>query len=261
VLRSNTVKADFVVVTVPLTSLTNDELESFASMQIGGELKKFYGYRGYMLDQIFVGDNGDRMMLQAAGARADDLLSLINSKWQGLSVARLDIQLTILVGDADSIIRSTMPPTAYKAVRMLNLNERGATLYVGSPKSRCRLRMYNKTVQLVEERVGGMEKLRIELQLRDDYADRGMINMLAGAGNMFFRYYVAKMTDGYITTLVDKAFKDSDMVAMVEVKPDMVEDGRKVWLEQSVLPALMKLAVYDREYYENFLRKLTELVD
>jgi hypothetical protein len=261
VLRSNTVKADFVVVTVPFTSLTNDELESFASMQIGGELKKFYGYRGYMLEQIFVGDNGDRMMLQAAGARADDLLSLINSKWQGLSVARLDIQLTILVGDADSIIRSTMPPTAYKAVRMLNLNERGATLYVGSPKSRCRLRMYNKTAQLVEERVGGMEKLRIELQLRDDYADRGMINMLAGAGNMFFRYYVAKMTDGYITTLVDKAFKDSDMVAMVEVKPDMVEDGRKVWLEQSVLPALMKLAVYDREYYENFLRKLTELVD
>jgi hypothetical protein len=261
VLRSNTVKADFVVVTVPLASLTNDELESFASMQIGGELKKFYGYRGCMLDQIFVGDNGDRMMLQAAGARADDLLSLINSKWQGLSVARLDIQLTILVGDADCIIRSTMPPTAYKAVRMLNLNERGATLYVGSPKSRCRLRMYNKTAQLVEERVGGMEKLRIELQLRDDYADRGMINMLAGAGNMFFRYYVAKMTDGYITTLVDKAFKDSDMVAMVEVKPDRVEDGRKVWLEQSVLPALMKLAVYDREYYENFLRKLTELVD
>jgi hypothetical protein len=261
VLRSNTVKADFVVVTVPLTSLTNDELESFASMQIGGELKKFYGYRGYMLDQIFVGDNGDRMMLQAAGARADDLLSLINSKWQGLSVARLDIQLTILVGDADSIIRSTMPPTVYKAVRMLNLNERGATLYVGSPKSRCRLRMYNKTAQLVEERVGDMEKLRIELQLRDDYADRGMINMLAGAGNMFFRYYVAKMTDGYITTLVDKAFKYSDMVAMVEVKPDRVEDGRKVWLEQSVLPALMKLAVYDREYYENFLRKLKELVD
>jgi len=261
VLQSNTVKADFLVVTVPITSLTHDELESFASMQIGGELKKFYGYRGYMLDQVFVGDNGDRMMLQATGAKADDILSSINSKWQGLSVARLDIQLTLLVADADSIIRSTMPPTIYKAVRMLNLGERGATLYVGSPKSRCRLRVYNKTAQLGEERVRDMEKLRIELQLRDDYADRGLLNMLACAGNMFFRYYVAKMTDGYITALVDKAFKDSDMVAMVEVKPNKSADGRKVWLEHSVLPALMKLAVYDREYCEDFVRRLRELVD
>jgi len=69
------------------------------------------------------------------------------------------------------------------------------------------------------------------------------------------------MTDGYITALVDKAFKDSDMVAMVEVKPNKSADGRKVWLEHSVLPALMKLAVYDREYCEDFVRRLRELVD
>jgi hypothetical protein len=106
-----------------------------------------------------------------------------------------------------------------------------------------------------------MERLRLELQLRDDYADRGFLNMRAGSGDMFFRYYVSRMTDGYVTNLVDRAFKNSDMLAMIEKSLDNAEDGRKVWLEHSVLPALMKLAVYDREYYEAFLKRLQELVD
>jgi hypothetical protein len=230
-------------------------------MSYDGELKRFYGYRGYLKDGLFIGDNGERMMLQAAGSKADESLALIDSKWQGLSIARIDIQLTILVADADSVIRGIIPAKAYKAVRLTNLGERGSTLYVGATKSRCRLRVYNKTAQANEERIQDMERLRLELQLRDDYADRGFLNMRAGSGDMFFRYYVSRMTDGYTTALIDKAFKNSDMLAMIDKKPDNAEDGRKVWLEHSVLPALMKLAVYDREYYDSFLKRLKELVD
>lgn len=259
--RSNTVQADFLVVTVPLSSVDDEQLDDFARMSYDGELKKFYGYRGFMKGGIFVGDNGERMMIQATGARANEALGLINAKWQGLSVARLDIQLTVLVASADSIISGAMPAKVYKSVRMVNLNEPGATLYVGAPKSRCRLRVYNKTAQLNEQRVDDMEKLRIELQLRDDYADRGLINMIAGTGDMFFRYYVSRMTDGYITNIVDRALQNSNMLAMTETLPDSSVDGRKVWLEHSVLPALIKLAVYDREYYEQFLQRLREIID
>jgi len=259
--KTNTVQADFLVVTVPLSSIEDEQLDDFARMSYDGELRKFYGYRGFMKDNLYIGDNGDRMMIQATGAKANDALGLINPKWQGLSVARLDLQLTVLVGSADSIITSTMPSKLYKSVRMVNLNEPGATLYVGAPKSRCRLRIYNKTAQQGEQRVNGMEKLRIELQLRDDYADRCLLNMFAGTGDMFFRHYVFKMTDGYITNLVDRAFKNSDMVAMIEEVPGEKLDGRKIWLEHSVLPAIMKLAVYDREYCEQFIKRLTELID
>jgi len=156
--RSNTVQADYLVATVPLNSVDEQRLDDFAKMTFEGVLKKFYGYRGFMLDNLYIGDNGDRMMLMASGAKAQEAIKLIDTKWPGLSVARLDIQLTIYVADADSVIRGIMPATAYKSVRLTNLNERGSTLYVGSPKSRCRLRVYNKTAQLGEDRVQDMEK-------------------------------------------------------------------------------------------------------
>jgi hypothetical protein len=259
--RSNTVQADYLVATVPINSVDEQRLDDFAKMTFEGKLKKFYGYRGFMLDNLYIGDNGDRMMLMASGAKAQEAVKLIDTKWPGLSVARLDIQLTIYVADADSLIRGIMPAPAYKSVRLTNLSERGSTLYVGSPKSRCRLRVYNKTAQLAEDRVQDMEKLRIELQLRDDYADRGLVNLLAGAGDMFFRFYVQKMTDAYIANLLDRAFKDSNMVAMVKEELGNKEDSRKTWLENCVLPAIMRLAVSDREYYEQFVQRLRDLID
>jgi len=258
---SNTVKADFLVATVPLASVDDEKLDDFARMVIEGDYRRFYGYKGFIKDKLFIGDNGDRMLIQATGERANDMISMIETSWTGLSVARIDIQLTILVADADSIISRTMPSPTYKAVRLLNLGERGATLYVGSPKSRCRLRMYNKTAESGEGLINGMERLRIELQLRDDYADRCLINMRAGAGNMYFRYYASRMTDGYITNLIDRAFKHSDMVHMIETESPKSDDTRKAWLEHSVIPALMKLAAYDKEYVRDFLARLKEILD
>lgn len=259
--RQNTVKADFLVATVPLSSVDDEQLGDFARMSVDGEFRRFYGYAGFWKDNFFIGDNGTRALFQATGARADEIVQLIETSWQGLSVARLDIQLTVLVADADAVISRTHPSKAYKAVRMLNLGERGSTLYVGSPKSRVRLRMYNKTAESGEPLVSGMERMRIELQLRDDYADRGLVNLKAGAGDMFFRYYVSRMTDGYITAIVDRAFKDSDMLAMIETSTEKSDDTRKAWLEHSVIPALMKLAAYDKLYVRDFLARLKDLLD
>jgi hypothetical protein len=259
--RQNTVKADFLVATVPLSSVDDELLGNFARMSVDGEFRRFYGYAGFLKDNFFIGDNGDRVLFQATGSRAEDIIPLIETTWAGLSVARLDIQLTVLVADADAVISRVFPSKAYKAVRMLNLGERGATLYVGSPKSRVRLRMYNKTAESGESLVSGMERMRIELQLRDEYADRGLINLKAGAGDMFFRYYVTRMTDGYTTAIVDRAFKDSDMLAMVETCTEKSDDTRKAWLEHSVIPAIMKLAAYDKPFVKDFLARLKEILD
>ena len=259
--RVNTVKADYLVVTVPLASLDQDAANKLAGLTIDGTFRRLYGYAGFVKDNLFVGDNGTRFLLQATGSRANDAISLIETSWAGLSVARIDIQLTVLVVDADAIIASTMPPKPYKAIRITNLGERGSTLYVGSPSSRCRLRLYNKTAESGEERIAGMERLRIELQCRDSYADRGLINMKANAGDMFFRYYVLKMTDGYITAIIDKAFRHSDLVSMVDTVTAKSEDSRKQWLEHSVLPAIQKLSIQDREYVKHFIARLNEIID
>jgi len=220
-----------------------------------------YGYKGFLYDKVFVGDNGDRMLLQATGSRSNDMLAYINKRWAGLSVARIDLQVTVLVADADAIIRGIMPPKPYKSVRMLNLNERGSTIYIGSPKSRCRLRIYNKSAELGEDRINDMEKLRVELQLRDEYADRGLINMLAGTGEAFMRHYLAKMSDAYVVSVVEQAFANSNLLAMTEVSSLKSEDSRKEWLEHTVMPALFRLSVYDPGYFREFLDKLKALID
>jgi len=259
--RVNTVKADYLVATTPLSSLSQDTLNELAGLTVDGVFRRFYGYKGFEKGGLFVGDNGNRLLLQATGGCANDAISLIDTSWVGLSVARIDIQLTVLVTDADAIIASTAPPKSYQSIRITNLNERGSTLYVGSPSSRCRLRMYNKTAESHEERISGMERLRIELQCRDSYADRGLINMKANTGDMFFRYYVLKMTDGYVTAIIDKAFRNSDLVSMVDRITETSEDSRKQWLEHTVMPAIQRLAVYDREYVKSFIARLNEVID
>jgi len=259
--RANSVKVDYLVATVPLSSVEEETLDRLAGLVIEGEYRKVYGYRGFVKNSIYVGDNGNRMMIQATGSAANEAVDLVNAEWQQLSVARLDIQLTVLVADADSVIRSTMPPMAYKAVRMINLGERGSTLYVGSPKSRCRLRIYNKTAEAGEDRIDGNERLRIELQLRDDYADRALINIEAGTADMFFRHYVSRMSDGYITSIVDRALANSNMLSMTDRVTEKSTEGRREWIEHCVLPALIKLSVQDKEYYGQLVNRLKELLD
>jgi len=107
--RENTVKADYLVATVPLNSVQPEQLNVFEQMSVDGQFRRFFGYAGYVKDCFFVGDNGNRLMIQATGTKADQVLPLIETTWSGLSVARLDIQLTILVADADSVVCKTMP--------------------------------------------------------------------------------------------------------------------------------------------------------
>jgi hypothetical protein len=121
--------------------------------------------------------------------------------------------------------------------------------------------MYNKTAESGEERIAGMERLRIELQCRDSYADRGLVNMKANTGDMFFRHYVFRMTDGYVTAILDNAFKNSNLVSMVDTVTEKSLDGRKQWLENSVMPAIQRLAVYDKEYIKSFIARLNEIID
>jgi hypothetical protein len=48
---------------------------------------------------------------------------------------------------------------------------------------------------------------------------------------------------------------------MTEVGSLKSEDSRKEWLEHSVMPALLKLAVYDPAYIRGFLDRLKGLID
>jgi len=60
--RVNTVKADYLVATVPLSSVDQETLNLLAGETIEGDFRRIYGYAGFVKNKLFVGDNGQRIV-------------------------------------------------------------------------------------------------------------------------------------------------------------------------------------------------------
>ena len=88
-------------------------------------------------------------MYQASGSWAHAIARKLDRLLpvEGRSVARIDVQATLAVHDADAIIRTTVPNRRYKGTLIQTVFGKGATLYVGAPSSDARLRLYNKSAE------------------------------------------------------------------------------------------------------------------
>lgn len=206
------------------------------------------GARGWRGNRSFVGvfDNG-MLLIEATGSAAqsaaDTIDKLISS--DGMSVARIDLQATFWVADADAIIRTIVPSRRYRCTQVMNVYERGCTLYVGSPSSDARLRIYNKSVESGQHPPEGGEWLRVEIQLRNKYADRAWISWRKRAQNGLLLEYVRKMLDERTYRLVRDAIEHGDEPIFDEDLEDDWLCRRLYWLEHTVVPALRKLALHD----------------
>jgi hypothetical protein len=68
-----------------------------------------------------------------------------------------------------------------------------------------------------------------------------------------------KMVDVYTYKLVEGAIRSSEEELFTDDFPSTKDDPiarKKRWLEQSVLPALRRLLVEDKEYVDNFIKSL-----
>lgn len=87
-------------------------------------------------------------MLWVSGSEAHYVARTLNMAiFESYSVARMDLQVTMTSLDADYMIEYIQPSKVYKATKIVNLNGKGTTLYVGAPTSNLRLRVYNKTAE------------------------------------------------------------------------------------------------------------------
>lgn len=211
-------------------------------------------------DGLFVGrfSNG-RWIVSCAGARADDVMRVLALTDIQPSVARLDLQVTVGVDDADAIIRSIKPNARYKTLLAAPVGEgeRGATLYIGAPKSRKRLRVYNKSAQSGMQPPLG-EYLRIELQLRDAEADYYYSTLRAGGKAIMYKAYrntvvaMAPALEGYLP--VTKS-------AHVDIQVDRATRPRyDYWIRQSVIPGVLKAALIADQETRDALRDLREAI-
>lgn len=205
----------------------------------------YMGAEGVQVGRRYVGSWRDgRWLIVATGSSAIDPWRRVSEVAQGLvegeSVARVDLQLTYPVADADELIRGLVPHPRYKASRVVNLSERGGTLYVGAAGSDKRLRVYNKSAQAGVGLAAG-ELVRVELQLRNHYADHALVVARAG-GPRGLQAWWRQSVIGMVPALAYSL--PTAEQAHIDVEPAPRGDtSYKAWIERCVVPALGKAAL------------------
>jgi hypothetical protein len=135
------------------------------------------------------------------------------------------------------------------------------TLYIGSPSSRCRLRVYNKTAESGLVAPDGRSLLRVEVQTRDRYADQSLVQVRDGKADLLIDGVILKMVDHKKSskTALDVISKGTAQVPqewLIRDEPDETE-RRKYWIETCVMPAIRKVLAADPAYRD----VLTKLID
>jgi len=253
-------RADYLVVTVPRSEAAEAAYPVMVAYWLPDPQPfALYGYRGYRSGKVFLGEREDRYLVQATGAIAHDVaLRFPLPVEHELSVARIDVQVTMVVQDADFFIRACEPQGPYQATRWSRVGEPGETLYVGAPKSDCRLRIYNKTAESgIKPQVPG-DFLRVEIQFRNRYADRMFRAIRARAPRLPFLSHLRRMVDSFTFDTVKRHVESVEEELFPEeqfVEVDALA-RRKAWLERSVIPAMRKVLAEEPEYLQVFLQLL-----
>jgi len=253
---------DYFVITMPRDASADAHFPAIVGQYVSqpqqDRIMQYHGYRGK--NKVFVGQSSDRIMIWASGRNAHYVAKTLKTDiFESYSVARMDLQITMTSLDADYMIEYIQPNKVYKCTKITNLHEKGTTLYVGAPTSRVRLRIYNKTAESGIRPEGGGEYVRFELQCRDQYADKAFVAVRNNMARSFYLMMLKKMIDAYTSELVESAIRSADEELFVDDFPTSKDDPvarKKRWLEQSVLPALRRLLVEDRDYVDNFVKLL-----
>jgi len=258
-------RADFLVLTWPRTVAAEAAYPVIMSYWIlDPKPALLYGFRGYRSGKVFIGEREDRYLIQATGAIAHDVaLAFPLPVDHELSVARIDVQTTFVVRDADFFISACEPGKAYKAVRWSAVGEPGQTLYVGAPSSDCRLRIYNKTAESGIKPLGLGDFIRFEIQFRNRYADRMFRAIRARAPKFPFLSHLRKMVDNFAFETVKNHLEsiEDELFPEEEYKEMDAISRRKLWLEKSVIPALRKVIAEEPEYLQTFLKILDNPIE
>jgi hypothetical protein len=252
-----TLKVDYLVATYEL-SVVEAHLPAIAGAVIRKpERGKHLGYQGYWCVEsrrAFVGDDSRRVMVSVTSSPAH-AAALAIPRLETLSIARIDVQTTLVARDADALIRSCDPSARYQAFRIAPVRDRGCTLYVGSPRSDKRLRIYNKSAESGEAPEVG-EYVRFELQLRDDYAERAFTALRGGGLKGWFLHTLRSMIDSFTFAVVRDSLNDVEEYRQDTVALEDWTQRRIIWVERSVIPALKKLFAVRPEYLDIFVQML-----
>jgi hypothetical protein len=260
------VQCDYIAATYVSDDPTHLNFQTSLWQLEGGKPMAFRGFRGINKDGIFIGyrEYDDRVMVQGIGSSANRAVLIFQQRSSGknYSVARFDAQVTFAIDDADRTITFCSPRKRYKSMRISSISERGETIYVGSPTSSYRLRVYNKTAQSGLKPEKG-EYIRFEITFRNTLADSAYKAYLSGDMKAYFLGYLSQMVDEVTLNLV-RYILDKDRTIeprIFETEDNKGIDGTKMWLENIVIPCIQKLYLREPDYISELMKRLDKILD
>ena len=215
------------------------------------------------------GSGHDRALLAVAGAGAEPelhgLLAAIGPDVMRspVSVRRVDFQATVEIqDDVNALIGELRPAPDYAYLRLASsaAGTEGAGLYVGSPRSDVRLRIYNKSADLERKGVlpapGAGELLRVELILRRQAAQRALHHRVQNAERLddLWLSHVCHRVPG-LEPILARGRGVPPLPRLVDNREDRATDA---WLHKAVLPAIARHYRGDREGLDEFLAAVVE---
>jgi hypothetical protein len=259
------VQCDYIVATYVSDDPTRLNFQTSLWQLEGGSPMAFRGFRGLNKDGVFIGyrEYDDRVLVQGIGSSANRAILIFQQRSQGkkYSIARFDAQITFAIDDADRTIMFCSPKKLYKAMRITSVSERGETLYIGSPTSAYRLRVYNKSAQSGLKPQEG-EYIRFEIVFRNTLADSAYKAYLDGDMRAYFLGYLSQMVDEVTLNLVRHILdKDKTIEPRVfEVEDNKGIEGTKMWLENVVMPCIQKLYLREPDYVSGLIERLDKII-
>lgn len=209
---------------------------------------------------MFWGMKEKRHLVVVSSAKAAEIATLLLlSDSDDEKCNRLDWQKTVAVTRCDEKIAMLYTLAAQHLRRQLTYVQtlpQGTTLYIGSPSSVRRLRVYNKSAQMgVVAPNDGQELMRIELVLRDRAAKQSWA--------IARRYSLQRAAQVAATVAVAMLPGIECYVGLPQEElPSMErqESSYRPWVEAIVKPALTRAACTERELLIELLAFIRALV-
>jgi DNA relaxase NicK len=218
------------------------------------------GYKGILTGGCFYGKRDDGWYLQLSGAHAQEHYRRITRA--DLGVSRLDLAVTVkfrtmpnqLGQDAYTNAAKSaqsLPGTRSRKIWYMSGSDNGYTLYIGSPKSEQRGRLYNKEVQSDEPSF--LRTWRYEVVLRNALADQQFASLCA-VHEIYTPLLVSAVVREWYNArgvICPWSNEQSDGILPVVRKAPSDAAKKLLWLQKQVKPAVKWLieAGYEGEVY------------
>lgn len=195
-------------------------------------------YRGLNFKGVgFVGfDNTkNRTLLSLYGSLCETILTGFDGS--DVKINRLDLQKTVETDDPDAVIEAISKDNVpFKKLLFKNIGDKGSTLYVGSPTSEKRLRVYNKSAQMGRT---DSNLLRMEMIFR---------GTTANALWTIWKQIGAEERDEYTKKEIIKRAPTLWGLGLINLPSVNVslparDSSSREWIENVVKPAIVRLAV------------------